>query len=134
MKARSLIALIAAVFLMATSDPILAHHSFAAEFDVEKPVTLVGAVTKVEWTNPHAWFFIDVKGPDGTVTNWGIEMGSINTLIRYGWFRETMKIGDMVTVEGYRGRIKPMIANAKTVKLADGRTFNAGSSSLTSVR
>ena len=91
MKVRGLIALFAAVYVIATSGPVLAHHSFAAEFDVEKPVTLVGAVTKVEWTNPHAWFFIDVKQPDGTVANWGIEMGSINTLIRYGWFRETMK-------------------------------------------
>ena len=105
-----------------------AHHSFVAEYDGSKPVTLTGAVTKLEWTNPHARFYIDAKDEKGTVVNWELELGSPNTLIRYSWKRDTMKIGDTVTVEGYLARDGSKMVNAKTVKFASGTTFNAGSS------
>ena len=105
-----------------------AHHSFVAEYDGAKPVTLTGAVTKLEWTNPHARFYLDVKDASGAVVNWELELGSPNTLIRYAWKRETMKIGDVITVEGYLAKDGTKLANAKSVKFADGRVFNAGSS------
>ena len=79
-----------------------AHHAFSATFDAEKPIKLTGAVTKIEWQNPHTWFYMDVKGETGKATNWGMEMGSPNLLIRAGWSRNSMKIGDIVTVEGFR--------------------------------
>ena len=107
----------------------LAHHSFSAEYDGNKPIVLTGAVTKLEWTNPHARFYIDVKDASGTLVPWELELGSPNTLIRYAWKRETMKVGDVVTVEGFLARDGSKMANAKSVKFANGTTFNAGSSS-----
>jgi hypothetical protein len=107
-----------------------AHHSFAAEFDITKPVTLVGKVTKLEWTNPHAYVFVDVAdAKTGAVTNWEIEMGSPNGLTRLGWTRNLVKPGDGVTVEGYLGRNKPNLANAKSVVMtATGQKLGAASS------
>lgn len=107
-----------------------AHHSFAAEFDITKPVTLVGKVTKLEWTNPHAYVFVDVAdAKTGAVTNWEIEMGSPNGLTRLGWTRNLVKPGDGVTVEGYLGRNKPNLANAKSVAMtATGQKLGAASS------
>lgn len=108
---------------------ILLHHSFAAEFDSTKPVELKGAVTRVDWVNPHAWIYIDVKDENGKVTSWGCELGSPNLLMRNGWRRETLKAGDNVIVSGSRAKDGSNIANARTVRLADGkRIFNAGSS------
>ena len=107
-----------------------AHHSFAAEFDITKPVTLVGKVTKLEWTNPHAYLFIDVQDPQtGAVTNWEIEMGSPNGLTRLGWTRNLLKSSDGVTVEGYLGRNRANLANAKSVMMtATGKKLGAASS------
>jgi hypothetical protein len=110
-----------------------AHHSFAAEFDITKPVTLAGSVTKIEWTNPHAYLFIDVKDPQtGAVTNWEIELGSPNGLTRLGWTRTMLKPGDGVTIEGSMGRNKPNLANARSVVMtATGKKLGAASSEAT---
>jgi len=110
------------------SGRVLAHHSFAAEFDESKPVKLTGTVTKLEWTNPHIWFFVDVKNEDGSVTNWGFEMGGPAQLLRGGWRRDSMKIGDMVTVEARRARDNSSRANAQSVVLANtGQKLLTGS-------
>src|SRR5258708_31669754 len=89
---------IAGLGLLLASVPVMAHHSFAAEFDSAKPIKLTGSVTKIEWMNPHAYFYIDVKDSSCKVTNWGLEMGSPNGLMRQGWSRNSLKIGDGVTI------------------------------------
>jgi Family of unknown function (DUF6152) len=104
----------------------LAHHSFAAEYDAKKPVTLKGTVTKVEWTNPHARFYIDVKDESGTVANWNLELASPNVLIRNGWSRHSLNVGDQVTVEGAQAKDGSQMANARSVILADGKKVFAG--------
>jgi Family of unknown function (DUF6152) len=98
-----------------TTATAFAHHSFSAEFDLEKPVRLTGIVTKLEWTNPHAWFYIDVKDESGKVVNWGWELGSPNGLLRTGWTRNSLKIGTEVTVEGSRARDGGNTANARSI-------------------
>jgi hypothetical protein len=108
--------------------PLLAHHSFQAEFDATKPISLTGVVTKVEWINPHAHFYLDVKGADGKVTNWNLELASPNVLRRLGWNRDIFKVGDNVIVQGARAKDGSNMANARSVVLGDGRKMNAGSS------
>jgi hypothetical protein len=108
--------------------PVMAHHSFAAEFDASQPITLTGTVTRIDWTNPHVWFYINVKDEAGAVTRWGLEMGAPHQLQTRGWLRETMKIGDQVTVQGSLARDGTKRANARTVITSDGRKLGAASS------
>jgi hypothetical protein len=105
-----------------------AHHSFAAEFDRDLPITVTGTVTKVEWMNPHARFYIDAKDEAGKTVSWDFELASPNGLMRRGWNRNSMKIGDVVTVTGHRAKNNPLVGNASTVTLADGKRLFAGSS------
>lgn len=117
---------IAALALAATT-PAAAHHAFSAQFDIDKPLTVTGTVTKVEWRNPHTWFYIDVADADGKITSWAVELASPNLLMRNGWSRSSMQAGDVVSVEGYRARDGTHTANAKRVVLtATGQTVLTG--------
>ncbi len=105
---------------------VQAHHSFAAEFDAESPIEFTGIVTKVEWTNPHTFFYVDVETKNGNYENWAMELGSPNGLMRRGWTRNSLKIGDLVSVRGARARDGSMKGNARAVTLASGEMlFNA---------
>jgi hypothetical protein len=106
----------------------LAHHSFAAEFDANAPIELTGTVTKVDWANPHTYFYIDVTSAKGDVQNWALEMGSPNGLMRRGWTRDSMKIGDVVVVTGWRAKDGATKGNARSVTLSTGKKLFAGSS------
>jgi hypothetical protein len=118
------------LLLLAATRPSLAHHSFAAEFDADKQFKMTGIVTKVEWQNPHTFFYIDVTDPTtGKVTNWALEMGSPNGLMRSGWTRNTMKVGDVVAVEGSLARSNRALGNARVVILTStGQRLFAASS------
>jgi hypothetical protein len=109
--------------------PLLAHHSFEAEYDFNKTAKVTGTVTKMEWMNPHPHFYVDVKDESGTVTKWNFELGAIPVLLKNGWRKDSLKAGDQVTVEGYLAKdgTKGM-ANARRVTLPDGRAVFAGSS------
>ena len=128
MKVSSLVALAVGVSAIVAAVPVVAHHAFAAEFDANKPLTITGAVTKIEWTNPHARFYVDAKDESGKVVNWDFELGPPNGLMRRGWSRNSLKPGHVVTVTGFRSKVAPYVANARTVTLADGRQVFAGSS------
>jgi hypothetical protein len=118
----------AGIAVLLAGRPMVAHHSFAAEFDSAKTIKLTGTVTKIEWMNPHAYFYIDVMGDGGKVANWGLEMGSPNGLMRQGWTRNSMKIGDTVVVEGSAAKDGSLIGNARNVTLSDGKRLFAASS------
>jgi hypothetical protein len=114
---------------IALAVPLAAHHSFEAEYDFNKTMTVTGTVTKMEWMNPHAHFYVDVKGADGKVTNWNMELGALPVLIKQGWRKDSLKAGDTVTVEGYlpKDGTKAM-GNARRVTLPGGRQVFGGTS------
>jgi Family of unknown function (DUF6152) len=109
-----------AIALLAVAAPAVAHHSFSAVFDRGAPITLTGKVTKVEWMNPHTWFYIDVTNESGAVESWGFEMGSPNALVRRGWRNDSLRAGQVVTVAGFRARERPRTGAARSVTLASG--------------
>jgi hypothetical protein len=128
MNRPSLCAVAAGVLLTATAVPIVAHHSFAAEFDRTKTITVTGSVTKLEWTNPHARLYVEGADETGKTQVWDFELGPPNGLMRNGWRRDSLKAGLKVTVEGFRSKTSSVVANARSVKLPDGRQVLAGSS------
>ncbi len=119
---------VAGVVLLLAAIPGAAHHSFAAEFDIGKPVSVHGTVTKVDWVNPHSWIYVDVKGADGNVTNWHFELGSPNALFRLGWKKDAVPQGLEVDISGYRAKTGEPIANAVSVTLPNGKELFTGGS------
>ena len=130
MRTRLAVAM-AGVGVLLAAGPVSAHHAFAAEFDVNQPVTLRGTVTKMEWTNPHSWIRMDVKGADGTVTNWAIECGPPNGLLRKGFNKTTVPAGTELIVEGYRAKNGALMATGQDVTLPDGKKVFVGTAAVT---
>jgi hypothetical protein len=118
---------VVATGLLATVAPLLAHHSFAAEYDSNKAISLQGTVTKVEWMNPHIWVYLDSKDQSGGTMRWQCEGGAPNSLVRQGWTRNSLKIGDVVTIEGFRAKDGTNTCNSRSVKLPGGKSVFAGS-------
>jgi len=130
-KTKVIALVIASAAVLAGARPVFAHHSFSAEFDAKQTIKLTGTVTKIEWANPHAWLYVDVKDESGKVTSWGLELGAPNALMRLGWSRTSLKAGDMVTVEGTRAKDGSSVANARTILLNGKRMFAGSSQSVT---
>ena len=119
-----------ALFVLLSAVSVHAHHNFRAEFDIKSPFTVTGAVTRVEWTNPHTWFYLEVKDANGNVEQWAMEMGSPNALMRAGWKRTSLNAGDVVSVDGYRSWDRKFTGNARAVVLTKtGQKLFAASSS-----
>jgi len=128
MKLRAL-AILGVIGVLPAAAPLLAHHSFAAEYDAKKPFEMKGVITKVDWMNPHVYFYIDVKDDTGKVVNWAFEMGAPAVIQRNGWTRNSMKIGDLVIVEGSQAKSGKPHGNARSVTMAStGKKLGAGSS------
>ena len=129
MRTQAIVGFVVGIGFTFLAASAFAHHSFSAEFDINKPLKMTGTVTKVEWQNPHTWFYIDVKDDAGNVANWGMELASPNLLMRNGWTRSSMKEGDVVTVEGFHAKNGANIGNARSVTLnATGQSLFTGSS------
>ena len=130
MRTRLTVAVASLAGLLITAVPVVAHHSFAAEYDASKPIKLTGAVTKIEWTNPHCFFHIDVKNEQsGKIENWALELGNPNALLRAGWTPNSVKVGDAVSVDGSRARDGSLQGNARSfVLMSTGQRLFAGSS------
>ena len=125
---RTRLFLLVGAMVLGTSAAALAHHAFAAEFDATKPVKFTGTVTKMLWVNPHAWIYVDVKKPDGTVEEWMIEAGTPNTLLRRGFTKESLQPGTEIVVDGYQAKDGSHRANGRDLTFADGRKMFLGSS------
>ena len=113
---------------LAAAFPVLAHHSFSAEFDASKPVTLEGTVVKMDWVNPHSWLYLDVKGPDGQIQHWSVEGGSPSVLLRNGWNRNSLPEGTRIIVHGHMSKDGAYRANSSDIQFPDGRKLDSGSS------
>ena len=133
MRTRLSVAVASLAGLLITALPVAAHHSFAAEYDANKPIKLTGTVTKIEWTNPHCYFYVDVKNAEtGKIDNWALELGNPNALLRNGWTPNSVKIGEEVTVEGTRAKDGTLLGNARSMILTStGRKLFTGSSQTT---
>ena len=123
-----LVAIAAAVglALVVAGGPVLAHHAFSAQFDASKPISIKGTITKMEWTNPHSWLYVDVKGPDGKTVNWEVEFGPPNNLYRAGWSKRDLPVGVEVTITGFQSKDGRPSANGNDIVLPDGKKLFAG--------
>ena len=119
---------VAGAALLLAARPVAAHHAFAAEFDVTKPVKVHGTITKVDWVNPHSWIYVDVKDADGKVTNWHFELGAPNALFRLGWKKDAIPSGLEVDISGYRAKSGEPVGNARSLTLPNGKELFTGGS------
>ncbi len=123
----ALVTALVALFVIASAAPLSAHHAFAAEFDAKKPVKFEGTITKMQWTNPHVWFYVDVKKPDGSTENWAFEAGTPNVLFRRGFTKNSLPPGTKVIVDGYQSKDGSKRANGRDITFADGKKLFLGS-------